>query len=305
MMNINILFMGSSRFSIPILDALKKSYDVKAVICQPDKPTGRGKKVAKSIIKDYAENYNLPVFQPQKLSKEENYFIQKYQIDLIVVAAYGKILPEWFLEFPKNGAVNIHASLLPMYRGASPIQAAILNGDVQTGITIIKMDSGMDTGDIISQRTMGISFADTTMTLSHRLSVLGAQLLIETLEDYVNGKIALRKQDSNEATYTKLIKKTDGYLDFNKSAVELERKIRAFDPWPVCFYEWEKKHLRVFKAEIHKDQHLLPFQHSIINKYPVVGTSTNPLVLLEVQPPGRGRMDGKAFLSGAQNWISP
>lgn len=300
----NILFMGSSEFSVPILNSLHESYKVCVVATQPDKPAGRGKRIESPIIKTLALDLGLSLLQPIRLEKENIlYECKKHDIQMIIVAAYGKILPGWLLEYPKFSALNVHASLLPKWRGASPIQAAILYGDTKTGITIMKMDEGLDTGDILSQQAMDISDVDTAASLSRKLAIAGASLLKNTIDEYIQGYITPRKQISEEATYSRLIMKEDGRLDFNRSAEEIERRIRAYNPWPVCYYEWNSEKLRIYKAEILDNQNLLPSQHGIIKKYPCIGTTTSTLLLKEVQTSGKNRMEGKAFLNGAKNWL--
>ena len=295
--------MGSSDFSIPILDALLQNFSVPVVITQPDKPTGRGKKIKPPKIKLFAEEKGLSVYQPPKLIQEEmDMILDRYHIDLIVVADYGKILQPWLLNCPKFGAINVHASLLPKWRGPSPIQAVILQGEDETGVTIMKMDEGLDTGDILSQRSIKVACDDTAETLSKKLSVMGGFLLVETINKYVRNEIKPIPQDSKQATMTKLIKKEDALLDFYQPAEIIERKIRAYNPWPICYFYWDSGYLRVHKAEISEDKILQPGERGIINKYPCIGTSTKAIILKTVQPAGKKIMDGMDFLNGAKNW---
>jgi methionyl-tRNA formyltransferase len=301
----HILFMGSSEFSAPILKRLSLEGWNQAVITQPDKPTGRGKKLESPVVKNIAELLHLPIYQPRKLFREEMVsFLDTHEIDMIVVAAYGKILPSWMLEYTKYGALNVHASLLPRWRGASPIQAAILHGDPRTGVTIMKIDEGLDTGDILTQESLEISKDDTAGSLSEKLSSMGADLLVETIEEYIEGKINPQKQNPENATMTRLIRKDDGRLDFQEPAEKLERKIRAYNPWPICFYEWDSESLRIYDVEITSDITLKPNQRGEWNKFPCVGTGTKTLILKTVQSPGRSRMDGRSFLNGTKDWYS-
>jgi methionyl-tRNA formyltransferase len=303
-MELNILFMGSSDFSVPILKSLHKARWASAVVTQPNKPTGRGKRIEPPIVKIIAEEMGLPVYQFFKLDHENmEAALDKNDIDLVVVAAYGKILPKWLLNYPKYGAINVHASLLPRWRGAAPIQAAIKFGDKQTGITIIKMDEGLDTGDILSQASANIAQDDTAASLGKKLADLGASSLIETIEGYINKEITPKKQDSENATMTRMINKLDGELDFNQPAEILERKIRAYNPWPICFFHWDSEYLRIYEAEISAQTRLNPSRRGIIDKYPCIGTSTNSLLLKTVQPSGKKIMDGKSFLNGAKDWV--
>lgn len=299
----NILFMGSSEYSLQILNHLAIKFPIAIVATQPDKPVGRGKKIKPPPVKVGADELNIPVTQPKKLNNEQFWETLKlFEIDLIIVAAYGKILPKKLLDYPKFGCLNVHASLLPRWRGASPIQASILNGDQQTGVTIIKMDEGIDTGPILGKRAIDIDTGETSETLALKLSKIGSELLIDTLPGYLEGEIQPQPQNEQGALYAGLIMKEDGLLDFNQPAEFLEKKIRAYNPWPICFMEWEKELLRVYKAELSNEKQLNQFQHGIYNKYPCVGTSTNDLILLEVQPSGKKRIDGKSFLNGARNW---
>lgn len=302
-MNVNVLYMGSSDFSVPALNALNNEYRVRAVVTQPDKPVGRGKKLDSPIVKNVAEKLGIQILQPNKLVREDLIDILKInQIELIVVAAYGKLLPGWLLEFPKFGAINVHASLLPKYRGASPIQSAILNGDPITGITIMKIDEGLDTGDILNQKSLEVGQHDTAGTLSEKLANIGAQLLIDTIGDLIAGKVVPKKQKPEKATITRLIKKEDGELDLNYPAEELERKIRAFNPWPICFVKWGSDNLRIFEADITNEK-LNPFERGVSKKFPIIGTATNALILKTVQPAGKNKMDGKSFLNGTSGWL--
>lgn len=295
--------MGSSEYSLLILKNLAKQFSIKLVATQPDKPVGRDKNIRPSLIKVIADELNIPVIQPKKLNDEQFWkTLQAYDIDLIVVAAYGKILLKKLLEYPRFGCINVHASLLPRWRGASPIQAAILNGDRQTGVTILKMDEGIDTGPILSKRAIDIDARETSETLALMLSKIGSKLLSDTLPGYLEGKIQPQPQSDHGATYAGLIKKEDGLLDFNQPAEYLEKKIRAYNPWPICFMGWGKDFLRVYKAEVSNEKHFDQFQRGIKNKYPCVGTSTNDIILIEVQPSGKKRIDGKSFLNGARNW---
>ena len=280
-MKTKILFMGSSEYSLVILKNLIKKFPVALVVTQPDKPSGRGKRVEPALIKAAANEMNISTLQPKKINDDSFWeIINAHSIDLIIVAAYGKILPKKLLEFPKYGCLNVHASLLPRWRGASPIQAAILNGDTQTGVTIMKMDEGIDTGPVLSDRAINIESSDTSNTLMLKLAQAGSELLVETLPEYLSGKITPQPQNSLQATYTGLLKKEDGILDFSQPAENLERKIRAYNPWPICFMKYESTFIRIHKAEVSNQKSLNQNQRGISHKYPSIGTSTNDLILL-------------------------
>lgn len=299
-----IVFMGSPEFAVPSLQKLVEQCSVAGVFTQPDRPAGRGRRLRSSPIKDLSGQLGLPIFQPEKIRGNSAAYeqLQVWQPDLIVVAAYAQILPEEVLDFPKFGCINVHASLLPRWRGASPIQAAIASGDSVTGITIMKMDAGLDTGDILSQRREVIHTDDTAATLEARLSKMGAQLLIETIPGYVEGRIRPVPQQGDH-TYARMLKKIDGKLDFSRSVIQLERIVRAYNPWPGAFTVVDGERFKIHKASIVKEEVTPdPGKKEIIQDYPAVACSGGWLKLEIVQPPGGKAMDGKAFLRGAREW---
>lgn len=230
--------MGTPDLAAVSLTALLREtkFQVVAVVTQPDRPKGRDLKLTPSPVKEIALRAGLPVLQPQK-AREETFVaeLKTFQPDLIAVAAFGQILPKSILDLPPHGCLNVHTSLLPKYRGAAPIQWAIANGDAETGVTIMKMDVGMDTGDILTQRTTPISAADNGQTVHDRLAQIGSELLVQTIPDYVAGKIPPRKQDAALATHAAKIKKTDGQIDWRLPATTIWNRLRAFTPWPGAF----------------------------------------------------------------------
>ena len=295
--------MGSPEFAVPILQRLNENYEIGAVVTQPDQPVGRGRKLQSPPVKLAAQEIGLTILQPESIRKDGFLDdLKKISPDVIIVAAYGKILPKEVLEFPRFGCINVHASLLPRWRGASPIQYAILHGDVQTGVTIMRMDEGLDTGPILAKDTVEITKDDNAESLTEKLAGLGADLLEKTLPDYMDRKITPQAQDDSHATFTRLIKKQDALIDFSKSADEIERQVRAYYPWPISYFHWDENVLRIVKASISDTNTLKPGQRSIISKYPCVGTATSDLKLLEVQPAGKRVMNGKAFINGARSW---
>jgi methionyl-tRNA formyltransferase len=299
-----IIFMGSPRYAEVILTALLERFNVVGVITQPDKRVGRGKTLQSPPVRNLSAERNIPYLQPLKLTQTDVLdALIKWDPDLIVVAAYGKILKKGILEYPRFKCVNVHASLLPKWRGASPIQSAILYGDQRTGVTIMKMDEGIDTGEILTQKEIIIEENDTTGTLTEKLAIAGGQLLVETLPDYFNGSISPQQQEQSNATYTKMITKNDGVLDFSKKALDLERQIRAFIPWPVSFFNWNQVNIRVHKAKVLNSSVLSIGEKGIIGKYPCIGTGKLDLQLQEIQVPGKKVIDGKAFLNGARDWL--
>ncbi len=300
-----IIFMGSADFSLPILRKLAENYSITAVVTQPDRPSGRGQTLTPPPVKILAQELGLECFQPPKLRAPESFAkLSAWNPDLIVVAAYGQILRQNVLDLPPLGCINVHASLLPRWRGAAPIQAALLHGDKISGITIMKMDAGIDTGEILSQRELEIFANDNAQSLTIRLAKLGADLLIETLPRYLRGEIIPIAQDSSLATYAPMLKKEDGLLDFSRSVFELERHVRAFYPWPGSYILWNEQPLRITQAQVEPDPNATPGKRVVINKKPALGARDGWLVIEQLQPAGKKVMTGDVFLRGARNWDS-
>src|SRR5215212_3550298 len=246
-----LVFMGSPNFALPSLQALNQQYQVVGVVTQPDSASGRGRSLNAPPVKLLAQELGFPVIQPEKLRQPEAMEqLRAWNPDLIVVAAFGQILRKDVLDLPPFGCINVHASLLPRWRGAAPINAAILHGDEETGITIMKMDVGLDTGPILSQRAIRLTQEDTAGSVFETLSPLGAGLLIETLPDYLSGKIEPVPQPEEGMTYAPMLKKEEGQLDFTHPAEELERRIRAFNPWPGAFMHIDGKLLKIHRAHV-------------------------------------------------------
>ncbi|NMB68311.1 MAG: methionyl-tRNA formyltransferase [Chloroflexi bacterium] len=303
-MSIRVVFMGSPDFALPTLAALEKHYSVVGVITQPDRPAGRGRVLTSPPVKQLAVQLGIAVIQPAKLREPEaQEALKTWAPDLVVVAAFGQILRASVLELPRYGCVNVHASLLPRWRGAAPIQAAILHGDAETGVTIMKMDAGIDTGAILSQRALSIRPEDTAGSLSSRLAEEGANLLVETLPGYLAGGLTPIAQDETRATYASMLTKEQGELDFSKPAEALERQVRAFQPWPGAYAYFQGEMLKVLRAHVDGSV-AVPSQRSIIQNLPAVGTTSGWLVLDEVQPAGKRPMSGDVFLRGARQWTS-
>jgi methionyl-tRNA formyltransferase len=245
----------------------------------------------------------IPVIQPQRLTEHEAMTqLQNWSPELIVVAAFGQILKPDLLNLPRHGCLNVHASLLPRWRGAAPIQAAILHGDEKTGTTIMRMDPGLDTGPIISQSEISIKPDETAGSLSNRLAELGAGLLIETLPAYLEGHIHPKPQDDSLATYAPMLKKAEGQLDFSQPADELARRVRAFNPWPGIFMNWGKNRIKIHRARSEKTSSADVGMTVIHTGLPAVLTGDGLLVLEEVQPAGKKAMPGDVFLRGARGW---
>ncbi len=248
-----IVFMGTPHFAVPVLKELIKHHDVRLVVTQPDKPNKRGKKVTFSPIKDVAINNNIEVYQPEKIKTEKTVEkLKQYDADVFIVVAYGQILSEEVLSIPKKGSINIHGSILPKYRGPSPIHYAVLNGDTETGVTIMYMDKGMDTGDIIKVAKMPILQSDTTGTVHDKMCILGANTLIEVLKNIENGIIYREKQNNEEATYCKLLKKDEGKINFNNCSEDIVNHVRGMTPYPGAYMLIGDKKYKVAKVSISK-----------------------------------------------------
>jgi methionyl-tRNA formyltransferase len=300
-----IVFMGSPEFAVPVLRALARQYPVVGVVTRPDRPSGRGGRLTAPPVKFAASELGLPILQPEKLtSPDAIQSLSALSPELIVVAAFGQILKPGVLDMPLHGCLNVHASLLPRWRGAAPIQAAILAGDSETGITIMQMDAGLDTGAILSQRSVSIQPDDTGGSLSEKLAQLGAQLVLETLPKYLppGGDLAAMPQDSSRATYAPMLKKEDGRLDFALPASELARRVRAMNPWPGAYFVWGGSPIKVHRA--HVEPGTAPVGERLeVARLPAIGTSLDLLVLDEVQPAGKRAMPGRDFLLGARDWL--
>jgi methionyl-tRNA formyltransferase len=305
--------MGSPDFALPSLRGLASGngshsnpYEVVGVVTQPDRASGRGREIKMPPVKALALELGLPLIQPEKLRQPEaRDQLRAWAPDLIVVAAFGQILKPEVLDLPRFGCINVHASLLPRWRGAAPINAAILNGDEKTGVTIMKMDVGLDTGPMLASRSIQLTRDDTTGSVSAALSSLGAELLMETLPDHLVGKLMPTPQPAEGVTYAPMLKKEDGQLDFTRTAEELERRVRAMNPWPGAWFEYNGQPLRVLKARadiLFTSLMQTPGARIVAGNQPVVATSKDFLFLEEVQPPGKKPMDGKAFLAGARDW---
>lgn len=300
-----IVFFGTPAFAVPTLNVLLEGPDqVIGVITQPDRKKGRGQKVGFSPVKERVSQYRaggIPIFQPERV-KEEAFQedLKRLAPDLFVVAAYGQILPQSLLEIPKYGAINVHASLLPKYRGAAPIAWAILRGEKATGVTIMKMDKGMDTGDILLQREVIVENGETSETLHDKLASIGAQLLLETLAGMKRGAISPIRQDHGQATYAPPLKKEDGRIDWKREAREIDCQVRAFNPWPGAYSSLQGHFLKIFKGEVREGR---PGEQAgnvlwVGADFIEVGTGKGSFLIREVQLEGKRRMAVREFLAG-------
>lgn len=293
--------MGTPDFAVSILRAVHEAgHEIALVVTQPDKPKGRSGALQMSDVKRYATEHDLQVFQPEKISAAESVEeLAEYDPELIVVAAFGQILSKDILEMPKYGCINVHASLLPRLRGASPIQTAILEGDAETGVTIQQMGEGLDTGDIISKESIPVEAGDTGGSLFDKLAVLGAALTVSTIEDIKNGRAERIPQDESLATYAKKIDKSMGLIDWNKDADVTERMIRALDPWPSAYTYLDGKMLKIWSAAADSDSEASPGTVVKVSKEDItVACGKGSLILKEIQLEGRKRMKVRDFLAG-------
>ena len=306
-----IIFMGTPDFAVPSLRLLhetsaQQNWQVVAVVTQPDRPAGRGNKVIASPVKAYAQANDLPVLQPASLRKEPAVVDQLRDLapDLFVVAAFGQILRQSVLDIPPHGSINVHASLLPAYRGASPITAAILDGVAETGVSIMQMDAGMDTGPVLTQARLALEPTDTTLTLSERLAVQGATVLVETLPRWLAGSIIPTPQDElpGEVSLCRMIKKEAGLIDWHLPADQIERMTRAYAPWPSAYTNWQGEIFKIWQAAVQPGA-AAPGVVVDTAAGPAVGTGMGLLHLQTVQPAGKRQLPITAFLHGAPNFI--
>jgi methionyl-tRNA formyltransferase len=299
-----IVFMGSPEYAIPSLEMLSRTREIAGIVTQPDRPAGRGRSLRPSAVKSWGLSNNVPIIEPKRVKSPDVIDqIETWKPDAIVVAAYGQILSKSLLDLPPHGCLNIHASLLPRWRGAAPVHAAILHGDSVTGVTIMCMDEGLDTGPILSQRELEILPNETGGELSTRLSQLGADLLNETLPDYFLGNLQPTIQDDTQATYAPMLKKTDGALDFNKSAERLSRQVLAYEPWPGTFFFWNDRRIVVRNARALPWDNEPGFVSVTPDGFPAIHTSDGALKLDLVQPAGKDVMSGDAYLRGAKKML--
>ena len=300
-----IVFMGTPEFAVPSLQALVATGQVVGVVTQPDKPAGRGQQLTPPPVKRAAEAAGLPVYQPPSLRKEAAAeLLRQWQPDLIVVAAFGQILRQNVLELPRLGCVNVHASLLPRWRGASPIQHALLAGDEVTGITLMQMEAGLDTGPMLAVAETRIEPTDTAASLHDKLAALGGQLVTAQLDKLLAGALVPIPQEEALATYAPLIGKEDGLLDWNQTAAQLGRRVRAMTPWPGAFTYWQGQPLKILAAHPVPEVSLPAGQVGVLEDgTAVVGTAEGGLALHTIQLPGKRPLPSDEFMRGRANFI--
>lgn len=299
-----IVFMGTPDFAAGALEALiKAGHEITAVVTQPDKPKGRSGQLQFPPVKECANKYNIPVMQPKRIKTPEAIEeLKKYEADVFVVAAFGQILSQEILDMPKYGSLNIHASLLPKYRGASPIQSVILEGEAETGITIMQMDAGIDTGDMLYTLSIGIEPKDTFETLHDKLMLLGGEAIVEALELLEEGALVPQKQDESQSTHVKMISKEMGNIDFKKSAAEIDRLVRGLNPWPSAFTFYKGKQMKIWDVDVLTGEaNALPGMVTEVTKNEIkVACGQGTVAIKELQLEGKKRMSAHDFLLGVK-----
>jgi methionyl-tRNA formyltransferase len=300
----DLVFCGTPEFAVPTLKELVEAgYTVRLVVTQPDRPSGRGQELAAPPVKHLAQSLGLPIVQPDKIKNNVEFRAQLEGMkpEAIIVVGYGRIIPKWMIDIPPHGNINLHASLLPKYRGAAPIQWAIAQGETVTGVTTMRIDEGLDTGDILLQGAMEIDAEDTAVTLAPRLAAMGAELMIETLPGLEAGTIQPRRQDHTQATLAPVLKKEDGQIDFNGGAPEILNRLRGFQPWPGAFTSSRGKNLALHRVRLaaYGLGPLLPGEMKVAGEDLFVGCGGGTVLqILELQPEGKRRMSAKDFIHG-------
>ncbi len=305
---LKIIFAGTPDFAARHLDALLASeHQVTGVFTQPDRPAGRGNKLTPSPVKVLAQAHNIPVFQPKSLKPEENQqLVADLQADIMVVVAYGLILPQAVLSMPRLGCVNVHGSLLPRWRGAAPIQRALWAGDSETGVTIMQMDAGLDTGDMLFKLSCAINDDDTSASLYDRLADLGPQGLLQTLQLLAENRAQPEPQNSDQVSYAEKLSKEEARLNWQLSAAQLERCIRAFNPWPVSYFLVDEQPVKVWQATVLPHQDKQPGEILHADKQGIqVATADGVLNLVSLQPAGKKPMSAQDLLNSRREWFSP
>ena len=298
----DLVFCGTPQFAVPTLQALVDAgHNVRMVVTQPDRPSGRGMELAAPPVKQLAQKLELTIMQPDKIRNNPEFrtALEKIAPRAIIVVGYGRIIPDWMLALPPLGNINLHASLLPKYRGAAPIQWAIANGETVTGNTTMRIDAGLDTGDILLQQEEPIAPDDTALTLAPRLAAKGAALMVETMRQLESGGITPRPQDNAQASVAPILKKEDGRIDFSRTAQEIYNRLRGFQPWPGAFTGFRGKKLRIVGVELVDHSRILPATLDVDGEKVVVGCAGNTaLEIRAVQPEGKKAMHVHDFVNG-------
>ncbi|HUD63296.1 MAG TPA: methionyl-tRNA formyltransferase [Candidatus Sulfotelmatobacter sp.] len=300
-MSLDLAFCGTPRFAVPTLEKLAAAgFRVHLVVTQPDRPKGRGLEVVASPVKQSALKLNFPITQPERIKANEEFRAQitALQPEAIIVVGYGRLIPQWMLDLPRLGNINLHASLLPKYRGAAPIQWAIAKGETVTGVTTMRLDAGLDTGNILLQKELAIRPDDTSETLSPHLASIGSDLVVETLRGLQAGRIQPRPQDHSQASLAPILKKEDGLVDFSRSASEILNRMRGFQPWPGAYTRFRGKNLQILKACVGAGG-LPSAETRVVADRLLVGCALNTsLEFLELQVEGKKPTSARDFIHG-------
>ncbi len=293
-----LIFLGTPEFAVPTLEhVVEAGHQVLAVVTQPDRPSGRGQRATSPPVKESALRLGLPVYQPERIRRPEAVeYLKGLAARAMVVVGYGQILPQAVIDLAPLGIINVHASLLPKYRGAAPVQWAIVNGETRTGVTTMRIDAGLDTGEMLLKAETDIAPEETATELGRRLATLGAALLVRTLEGLERGNIASEKQDPAQATYAPLIRKEDGIIDWSQAAQAIHNRVRGLQPWPGAYTRFRDHSLHIWKSRVRAEPGL-PGRF-LLAKPPVIGCGAGSLELLEVQLEGRKRMPAADFANG-------
>ena len=299
--SLNVVFCGTPYFAVPTLERLVEAgFKLPLVVTQPDRPRGRGLELIPPPVKQRAVELSLPIAQPERIKNNEEFKTQLTALkpEAIVVVGYGRIIPQWMLDIPPLGNINLHASLLPKYRGAAPIQWAIASGETVTGVTTMKIDAGLDTGDILLQKELPIAATDTAETLAPRLAVVGADLMVETLLGSQDGDIHPRPQDHSRATLAPILRKEDGLIDFSRPAAEIVNRLRGFQPWPGAYTKFRGKNLHLWKAAV-SEEYVPSAELKLHGDRLLAGCGQNTaLEILELQVEGKRRTFAPDFIRG-------
>lgn len=307
--DLKIIFAGTPEFAADHLSALiANGYNIVSCYTQPDRPAGRGKKLQPSAVKQVALEHDIPVCQPESLKNEDaQQQLASFDADLMIVVAYGLLLPKVVLDTPTHGCINVHGSILPKWRGAAPIQRAVLEGDAETGVTIMQMDIGLDTGDMLLIEKCEITADDTSGSIYQKLQKIGPTALLTAVEDIAAGNITPEKQDDSQATYAHKLTKQEANIDWQQSASVIERQIRGYQPWPVAYTSFADNVVKVWQAEVVNEAH---------NKAPgtilsadkngiIIATGDGSLNITQLQPPGKKAMSAADFINGRSDWVTP
>lgn len=305
---LRVIFAGTPEFAAKHLEALlEQNYNVIACYTQPDRPSGRGKKLQPSAVKQVALDNNIPICQPLSLKNDDAQAeLENWNADLMIVVAYGLLLPKAALETPKYGCINVHGSILPKWRGAAPIQRSVLAGDAETGVTVMQMDIGLDTGDMLLIKTCPIDSHDTSGSIYAKLAEIGPDSLLETVEQIAAGSVIAEKQDDELATYAHKLTKQEAEIDWSESAQVIDQKVRGYQPWPVAYTKIQNNAVKIWQVEQVETSNKPAGEIILASKSGIlVSTGDGAINILQLQPPGKKAMSAADFLNGRQDWVTP